>query len=138
MIDDNEFIERVQQQARLSERETAVLATEATLRTLGERVSPDVSQALAQHLPAEMSTILRQSAGGKQFPLQQFFKRVATYESCNLSQAVHHARAVIIVLLQTLPARSIRQLKQHLPKEFAPLFVHQGGTNGQNRSSKQE
>ncbi|MBE9005757.1 DUF2267 domain-containing protein [Fortiea sp. LEGE XX443] len=129
----DEFIGQVQHRAHLSYRGDAELATRATLETLAERLAGREPLNAAAQLPKGLAQYLQhQYAGaGTRFSLDEFFQRVSLKEGAQLPDAVHHARAVIEVLQETISPGEINDIRSQLPSEYDPLF--DSGSQGRMR-----
>ena len=70
----DEFIAQVQRRADLNTRDEAILATQATLEALGERLAGGEPKDLAAQLPTELAYYLQQplAGSGEPFTLDDF------------------------------------------------------------------
>jgi uncharacterized protein (DUF2267 family) len=125
----DEFVGEVQNRARLPSRGDTVRAIQATLETLAERISPGEASDLAAELPPELGTFLEGTEATERFPVDDFFLRVAAKEAADLPDAVHHARAVMEVLLESVTTGEMEDVRNQLPDDFAPLF--EAGSEGE-------
>ena len=123
------FVGEVQNRARLPSRGDAVRAIQATLETLGERISAGEGSDLAAELPPELGKFLRGVEETERFPVDDFFLRVAAKETADLPDAVHHARAVMEVLLESVTPGEMDDVRSQLPDDFGPLF--EAGSDGE-------
>jgi uncharacterized protein (DUF2267 family) len=123
------FVGEVQNRARLSSRGDAVRAIQATLETLAERISAGEASDLAAELPPELGTFLTDVEATERCPVDDFFLRVAAKETADLPDAVHHARAVIEVLLESVTPGEMDDIRSQLPDDFGPLF--EAGSEGE-------
>jgi uncharacterized protein (DUF2267 family) len=123
------FVGEVQNRARLSSRGDAVRAIQATLETLAERISAGEASDLAAELPPELGTFLTDVEATERFPVDDFFLRVAAKETADLPDAVHHARAVMEVLLESVTPGEMDDIRSQLPDDFGPLF--EAGSEGE-------
>jgi uncharacterized protein (DUF2267 family) len=119
----DEFIARVQQQADFSSPGEAVLATRATLETLGERLSRVETRQFATQLPTELQGYVHQRPEGQIFALEEFFNRVSAREGVRWQQAVAHARAVMAVVCEAVSPGEIEDMRRELGPEYEALFV---------------
>ena len=124
-----DFIEKVQNRARLGTAGEAVRATHATLEVLGQRLHGGAADNLAAQLPAEVENYLTDSKESQSFGLDEFFERVSVIEKVDLPKAVHHARAVISVVQEFLSQREMEDARAQLPHEYDPLF--ESGSEGE-------
>ena len=119
----DEFIGHVQQRARLASRGEAERATAATLTTLGERLAGGAPLDLGSQLPRELQDHLVVGLGEREaFSLDEFFSRVSEREGTPLPDAVHHARAVVSVLMEAVSRGEVRDVLDQLPADWRPLF----------------
>jgi len=119
----HEFVEEVQNRARLASVEQGVNAIRATLETLAERLTMDESSHLAAQLPEEIAAFLAQAVDGpERFSLDEFFQRVAGREGVNPADATAHARVVFEVLGEAISRGEIEDMSAQLPEEFRPLI----------------
>ena len=125
----DEFIGNVQDRARLPSRGDTVRAIQATLETLAERIAPGEADDLAAQLPPELGTFLQGAEETERFSVDDFFLRVATKESVDVPDAVHHARAVIAALQDAVTAGEMDDIQAQLPDNYKPLF--EAGSEGE-------
>jgi uncharacterized protein (DUF2267 family) len=85
------FIERVQEVARLESREEAARASVATLETLGERISPREREELAAQLTSELEKPLCARHPHTLFPLEEFYDRLGARADLHYRDAVERA-----------------------------------------------
>jgi uncharacterized protein (DUF2267 family) len=116
------FIERVQEVARLESREEAARATAATLETLGERLSPREREELAAQLTGELKEHLGARSPNALFPLEEFYDRVGARADLHYQDAVEQALAVITVLKEAVSPGEIEDVLTELPEEYGELF----------------
>jgi uncharacterized protein (DUF2267 family) len=117
----DEFIAQVQQRAGFSSPAEAVLATRATLETLGERLSRVETRQFATQLPKELQGYVHQRPEGQIFALEEFFNRVSAREGVRWQQAVAHARAVIAVVCEAVSPGEIEDIRRELGPEYDAL-----------------
>ena len=116
------FIERVQQRVGCDAPADAVRAIQATLETLGERLSPRETRQLAAELPKELRGYLLQRPVQQLFPLEEFFNRVSAREGVRWHQAATHARAVIAVVGEAVSSGELEDVKTELAPDYDTLF----------------
>jgi len=116
------FIERVQQRVGFDAPAEAVRATQATLETLGERLSTRETRQLAAELPKELRVSLLQRPAQQLFPLEEFFNRVSAREGVRWHQAATHARAVIAVVGEAVSAGEFEDVRTELAPDYDALF----------------
>ena len=125
----DEFIGRVQNRARLATTGEAVRATRATLEVLGERLFGGEAKDLAAQLPREIAHYMETDRSSESFGLDEFFLRVSQREEVELPDAIHHARAVISVLRDSVTEGEMRDVMAQLPEEYNALF--ESGSEGE-------
>jgi len=120
----DEFIAQVQQRARLNSHEEAQRATQATLATLGERITGTEANDLASQLPPEMAQYLEKAPDetGQSFALDEFFWRISQREGVDLNESTYHARVVAALLGEVVTRGEIENVQAQLPSDFAKLF----------------
>jgi putative intracellular protease/amidase/uncharacterized protein (DUF2267 family) len=98
--------------------DAAERATEATLRTLGERISEGEAEDLARHLPDSLAGIIVQPGGPQAFPADEFFQRVAEREGTDPETAERHAAAVVAALARREGRKELHDMMSQLPREL--------------------
>jgi len=125
-----EFVNRVNEQIQTGAPGDAELAIQATLSTLGERISGGEAEDLAAQLPAELQTQLEsgnQEENAEDFSLDEFYLRVAEREGISSPDAaVEHARTVMGQLSRAVTGGELADIQRQLPEEFEPLFNKRG------------
>jgi uncharacterized protein (DUF2267 family) len=125
----DEFVGQVQTRARLSSNGEAVKAIRSTLSTLATRMPRESVNNLTAQLPEEIAYYMApEAATVERFGLNDFFEKVSDLEGEAIGPAVHHARAVMSVLLDAVSAGEGEKLKSSFPEEFQPLF--ESGSEG--------
>lgn len=120
-----EFVNRVNEQIKTEAPGDAELAIQATLSTLGERISGGEAENLAAQLPAELQTQLESGnymEEAEPFSLDEFYLRVAEREGSPADAAVEHARAVMEQLTRAVSGGELADVQRQLPEEYEPLF----------------
>ncbi|RRJ29567.1 DUF2267 domain-containing protein [Halocatena pleomorpha] len=118
----DQFMGQVQNRLQLSEGGKAVRSTRAVLTTLGERLQAGEAKDLAGPLPMEVDRYLLEAESGQRFPLNEFFDRVSERANVERSDGVYHAKAIIALLNEIVPANEMQQVKDQLPAGYDPLF----------------
>jgi uncharacterized protein (DUF2267 family) len=121
-----EFINLVRKRARLETESEALLAIEATLKTLSERIGMEEAEELAAQLPQGIREYLTQEQPQKSFGLDEFYNKVSIRSSVGFPEVERHARAVISVVSETATAGEIDDVLSRLPEEYIPLFTFGG------------
>jgi uncharacterized protein (DUF2267 family) len=117
------FLDLVQTAGGLT-REEADRATQATLRTLGERITRGEADDLAAFLPRELRGVLASGPEpAEAFGLDEFLRRIAEREGVDAATARRDAEAVFEALGQTVAPKELRDLVAQLPHDFQPLLA---------------
>ncbi len=119
----DEFIELVQERARLDSERDTLIAIEATLKTLGERLTDIEATQLAAQLPPEIGRFLTVVDTNKSFDLDTFYENVSQRESIGQPMSREHARAVLSVLEEAVSPGELRDVLAQLPDEYLTLFT---------------
>jgi uncharacterized protein (DUF2267 family) len=118
-----EFLLAVQERAGLpGERET-LIAVEATLKTLGERLSETDAARLAGQLPPDIGRFITVVDMNKPYDLPAFYSHIASRARVDMDTARNHARAVLSVVREVVDEGSLRGAFDHLPEGFQALFA---------------
>lgn len=117
-----EFLSRVKEQAKSHDERESLVAIEATLKTLGERLTEIQAVRLAGLLPFEIGLFLTVVDTNKDFNLESFYRHVASREGIPLPESYRHAQAVLTVLDETLAAGELREALADLPDEYQRLI----------------
>jgi uncharacterized protein (DUF2267 family) len=98
---------------------TAERATEATLRTLAERITGGEAEDIAAFLPTQMRPWMLSSPGkAEPFDRREFVRRVAEREGVDPGSAEEHIRAVFRMLGFAVAPGELRDMAAQLPKDF--------------------
>ncbi|MEF8829928.1 MAG: DUF2267 domain-containing protein [Halobacteriales archaeon] len=116
----DEFTGTIQHRLELPGTGEAVRGIRATLMTLGQRIPEGNAEDLAGSLPMEIRWYLTGAVGehGQRFDWSEFVSRVSEIEGEGVdpSDAAYHARIVVSLLEETVPASDFRQLRDQLPE----------------------
>jgi putative intracellular protease/amidase/uncharacterized protein (DUF2267 family) len=93
-------------------------AIEATLVTLGERISDGEAEDLARHLPDSLARLIRQLGPAQGIDAEEFFRRVAEREGTDPETAEAHARAVVAALARRAGRKEFHDMLSQLPREL--------------------
>lgn len=116
------FLELVEETGGLT-REEAERAVQATLRTLGERITRGEADDVAAFLPRELRKVLVSvPEPAEAFGLGEFLRRVAEREGVDRQTAQRHAEAVFVALGHAVAPGELRDMVAQLPKDFEPLL----------------
>jgi uncharacterized protein (DUF2267 family) len=121
----DEFIKEVQTRGHMESRQEAEKATQATFRTLAERLAGGEPRNLASQLPPELAQHLRYEGEetSNPFSLEEFLKRVNEKDGgVDQPRAVYHTRVVMEVLQEAVTEGEMDDVRSQLPDEYAPLF----------------
>jgi uncharacterized protein (DUF2267 family) len=114
----DEFTGQVQHRLELSGRGETLRAVRATLMTLGERLPQGNAADLAASLPIEIKWYLTGAVEehGQRFGWREFLERVSEIEMTDRSEAAFHARVIIDLVDDAVPASDFRELRESLPE----------------------
>jgi putative intracellular protease/amidase/uncharacterized protein (DUF2267 family) len=98
--------------------DTAERAIDATLMTLGERISEGEARDLARHLPDSLAQIIVQPGEAQGFGADEFFRRVAEREGTDPEPAERHAAAVVAALARREGRKELHDMLSQLPHEL--------------------
>lgn len=139
----DEFTGELQHRLELPGTGETVRAVRATLMTLGQRLQAGNADDLAGSLPMEIQWYLTGAVHrhGQRFDWSEFLDRVAAIENTDRAQAAYHARVIIDLVREVVPASDFQQLRNQLPEDqadenWAQLFelVDGGGWVERERS----
>ena len=116
------FVEMVQDRIGAEDARDAVKAIEATLKTLGERITEAEAAHLARMLPAEIGRFLTVVDTNKDFDLQTFYENVSRRELKDEQESREHAQAVLSVVAETVLPGELREVLAQLPYEYQQLL----------------
>lgn len=121
----DEFVRRVQEQAKIPTGDAALNVIEATLETLGERLPGDERGGLAAELPAQLKAYVRKREKTLPVPygLEEFYNRVAGRAGLGLREAIRQSHAVMSVLQEAVSAGQLQDVRRQLPAEYEEPFT---------------
>jgi uncharacterized protein (DUF2267 family) len=105
-------------------------AIEATLVTLGERISEGEAEDLARHLPDEFGPLIVRKGDAQGFGADEFFRRVAEREGTDPETAERHARAVVAALALRVGRREFGEMLAQLSRELRERLTAPVATPG--------
>jgi uncharacterized protein (DUF2267 family) len=109
------------------DRPEAERATEATLRTLAERITGGEARDIAAFLPREMrGWMVPTPEAAEPFDRREFIRRVAEREGVDSETAEEHVRAVFQMLGFAVAPGELRDMASQLPKDFEDLLEAAG------------
>lgn len=122
-MDEEEFLETVRQEVSLDSKEGVMTITDATVRTLGERITDGEASDLAQNLPEQLEETLTDVNPGEAdpFSLEEFIERVSDRAEVDESDVVVHSRAVATALAVAVKTE-LEIVREQLPSEFDVIF----------------
>jgi uncharacterized protein (DUF2267 family) len=126
-MDHETFMTAVERATGLS-REEAQRAVDATLETLGERVSRGAVDDLMALLPAELRPALERGdalshGAARPMSLRDFVIRIAEREGVTPDEAKEHARAVFAVLREAVGEKEFADVEAQLPDEYTAVLA---------------
>jgi putative intracellular protease/amidase/uncharacterized protein (DUF2267 family) len=98
--------------------DVAERAIDATLRTLGERISEGEAEDLARHLPDSLAQVIVQRGDAQGFGADEFFRRIAEREGTDPDTAERHAAAVVAALARREGHKELHDMINQLPREL--------------------
>ena len=122
----DEFVKRVVEIGELDSREEAEGTIKATLATLKQRLAGNEPNNLAAQIPGDLAEPLRGEGGREGFSLAEFYRRVAEKGGIDESRAVRGARAVALVLQDSITTGEMDDVRGQLKPEYEELFGRPG------------
>lgn len=122
-MDVAEFIDIVRREAPLESEDAARDVTEATLYTLGERITDGEASDVARDLPDELAETLVEDPPGEaeSFPLEEFTERVSDRVGVDDSQIVAQIRGVATAL-SVAAGDELEMAREQLESEYDVIF----------------
>jgi uncharacterized protein (DUF2267 family) len=117
-----EFIDRVAEHVTIGSREQAIIATQATLETLGERLDRDERDDLASQLPHPLKEYLLARPDTDRFLLEEFYNRVSARAGVRRTHGVRQAQAVMSVLQEAIAQGEWQDMLDSLPDDYRVAF----------------
>jgi uncharacterized protein (DUF2267 family) len=126
VVDGETFVQRVAQRAGI-DGQAAWRATEATLRTLAERIAGGEVDDLILHTPPELHEALKDgkaATSGRPLPLrfEHFAQRIAGRQGVPPDEAIRRARAVLGVLRQAIGDEEFFDVVVQLPEDYVRVL----------------
>lgn len=121
----DEILDRIRNQTDVDTDEQARAILEATLETLGERLSYEESTDIADFLPEDIATevVDWDSESESSFGIDEFLDRVADRSGASdRGQAQQWAQATMEAMENEAIGRELRRARQPLPDEYDTLF----------------
>jgi uncharacterized protein (DUF2267 family) len=117
----DQFVDLVAQRTNL-DRDRAQALTNATLKTLSERITGGEARDLAAQLPKELKASLefaQEPAGA--FSVDEFVRRVAERAGLDENAARDGARAVMVTIREAVTGGEWDDITSQLPAEYSEL-----------------
>lgn len=114
-VESDQFLTEVEDRAAFDDRETAEDATEAVLRTLGERILGGEADDLAAQLPKDVADPLTAAETDEQFDFEEFTDRVASRLDADVS-AKHTSQVVMSVVVDAVSKGELQDIVSEFPK----------------------
>lgn len=127
-MDYESFTQKVVERANLDSSQEALAATDATLRTLAERISTSQAEAVAADLSSQIARSLTDGTEeeAESFSADEFLERVRERErdhaDLDQSAAGLHAQAVLATLAEEADGDAWRGVRTQLPAEYDRLL----------------
>lgn len=125
----DEFISRVQNDAKLDSREDAIERTRTFRATLGNPLSRDETHELAAQLPKERQSMLYESkpletarSDTFKYNIEAFYNRLKGRLDINSHEAVAQAKAVARVLNKAVSGGQMNAVTKDLSQDWQALF----------------
>jgi uncharacterized protein (DUF2267 family) len=120
------FLDHVMAQPGPETEEAALRATKATLGTLGERIVGPLRDNVAAQLDEKLAPLMTAYSEVEEavepFALEVFYRRVSDRAGVGVTDAVAHARAVMITLREALTPGQWASLVSQLPEDYSGLL----------------
>jgi uncharacterized protein (DUF2267 family) len=117
------YVQFVKERAGFSEDHDAEKAIRAVFEVLGQRISLEQAEALAETLPVEIREYIKQNPWARPFGLKEFVAQVGNKEGVDPQTATVHARAVLSVLAEYVPSIELLITVDQIPKDIRRLFL---------------
>jgi len=116
------FIDKVAEYAQVSNDQATAL-TEATLRTLSQRISGGEAADLADRMPDPLRPLLVKSQEeAEAFPFEEFIDRVAAETGLDHEIARRGVGAVLQAMHATVGHKEFEDFMSQLPKDFGQVI----------------
>lgn len=125
-MEHQEFIDLVHDRLGGS-RDIVERAVRATLETLGQRLPAGEAEDLAAQLPPPLADFLQQTATqDEEFPVDEFYLRVAELGDLPPDEAEEQTKAVLVVLDDAVSPGEVTDLIAALPADYGDLLAETG------------
>jgi uncharacterized protein (DUF2267 family) len=122
VMDSETFLTQVGRRAQL-DRESAERATQATLETIGERLSKGQARDIVEQLPVEFAAWILTDRT-ESFDVDELVIRIAKREGTDFDTAERHARVVFSVLREAITPDEVDDLVADLPEDMRPIVCN--------------
>jgi len=119
----DQFIKEVQMGIGFGSKDADLIATKATLETLGELLFNGEEKDVSAQLPRELGQYLNKVADRRTFGLDEFVQRVAFREGTDPNVARSHAKGVIGVLHKAVSDGEWDDILSQLPPDMKQFFA---------------
>ena len=128
----DEFLDRLQAEAGLDDREAALDATRSVFTTLRDRLTPEEADDLEAQLASELKAVWRGSGvqalvhkvtGPERLSYQEFLDRVAAMNGVSAEQARELTRLVFRMLKERISGGEAEDVASQLPKKLKVLWL---------------
>jgi uncharacterized protein (DUF2267 family) len=119
-----QLLKDIQRRAELDSEDDAMVAAQAVLSVLGERLAGGQPEHLAAQLPRELAEALPERGAGDAFDDEEFDRRVAVREGhgVDLLTAHRHAAAVMNAVLGAVSEGERADVAAQLPADYIDLL----------------
>ncbi|EMA37703.1 DUF2267 domain-containing protein [Halococcus hamelinensis] len=126
-MQENEFLNAVQQRTGLESRDQAYTMTSAVLGVFGQRITQGEAENIASQLPAQIDNVLiSETPEAEEFSVDEFISRVndrvATLSDATASNTEHYIRGVMTVLGDAVSGSELEDARNQFPSEFDSLY----------------
>lgn len=118
----SEFIQQVKSQIDIDSDEQTKQVAEATLETLGERLSRTEQENLAAQVVDELKDMLLKRTDVHSYDLEEFYNRVSARADIGYPDAVKGSQAVVNVLTSAVSQGEIDDILTEIDEDFGELF----------------
>lgn len=126
------FIKLVQERGGIEQFGVAERAASAVLEVLGEHLTEEQANSIAEQLPTHIRDAILQKNTAGSFGLQEFIRRVAEREEVTVREAEPHVLTVLAVLPDVISFEKARDAVKQLPEEISALLQteHKAAVSG--------
>ncbi|MGB3221717.1 MAG: DUF2267 domain-containing protein [Desulforhopalus sp.] len=121
-MQEEKFIDRVQEVLKWESREKTEKGIAAVLETIGERLEKTERENLAAQLHGQLKQHLHKRQNTELFILEDFYNRVSSRADIGYPEAVELSRGVAKVLWEAVSPGEIEKILSKWPTEFGEVF----------------